>query len=150
MKRGIVGYHKDERDDWVAELDCCHNQHVRHDPPFQNRPWVTTESGRAEKLGLQLDCVLCDRFELPEGLTAYKQTPEFNEETIPAGLQGDHATRRGVWGLIHVLEGSLEYRALDIVRQLDSTEPGVVVPEMPHSVSPMGPVRFYVEFHRRD
>ena len=27
--------------DWVAELECGHTQHVRHDPPWTNRPWVS-------------------------------------------------------------------------------------------------------------
>lgn len=41
MEQPIISYHKDEEDDWVAELGCGHNQHVRHDPPWQLRPWVT-------------------------------------------------------------------------------------------------------------
>jgi len=60
MKRAIVGYHTDERDDWVAELECGHNQHVRHNPPFMNRPWVTTPEGRERFLGVELNCVLCE------------------------------------------------------------------------------------------
>ena len=60
MKQAIVGYHKDEEDDWVAELYCGHNQHVRHRPPFVNRPWVVSESGRESMLGHPLDCVKCD------------------------------------------------------------------------------------------
>ena len=38
VERPITGYHQDELGDWVAELDCGHNQHVRHRPPFQLRP----------------------------------------------------------------------------------------------------------------
>jgi len=60
MKQSIVGYHQDEERHWVAELNCGHNQHVRHDPPWQERPWVTTESGRASMLGALLDCKKCD------------------------------------------------------------------------------------------
>ncbi len=60
MKRRITGFHQDEFDDWVAELECNHNQHVRHQPPFQMRPWVTTESGRQQQLGAQLECRKCD------------------------------------------------------------------------------------------
>ncbi|MDZ7682766.1 MAG: DUF3565 domain-containing protein [Fodinibius sp.] len=63
MKKPIIGYHKDEEDDWVAELACGHNQHVRHDPPWQLRPWVTTEAGREEHLGNRLDCKKCNRNE---------------------------------------------------------------------------------------
>ena len=63
MKQPIVGFHLDEENDWVAELDCGHNQHVRHRPPFVNRPWVTTSSGRDDMLGVSLDCLKCDRNE---------------------------------------------------------------------------------------
>ena len=59
LPRRIVGYHRDERSDWVAELECGHGQHVRHDPPWQVRTWVTTDAGRAEHLGTTLECVLC-------------------------------------------------------------------------------------------
>ena len=50
MKRKITGFHKDEENDWVAELECHHQQHVRHQPPFVNRPWVITLKGRNGKL----------------------------------------------------------------------------------------------------
>lgn len=63
MKQPIIGYHKDEENDWVAELACGHNQHVRHNPPWQLRPWVTTEGGRKEHLGITLNCKKCDRNE---------------------------------------------------------------------------------------
>ena len=39
MDRRIAGFHQDELGDWVAELDCGHTQHVRHNPPWQLRPW---------------------------------------------------------------------------------------------------------------
>lgn len=63
MRQPIVGYHQDDEGHWVAQLACGHNQHVRHDPPWQNRPWVTNDSGRRENLGLLLTCVKCDRSE---------------------------------------------------------------------------------------
>lgn len=63
MNQPITGYHKDEEGDWVAELKCGHNQHVRHDPPWQLRPWVTTAEGRKDHLGDELDCTKCDRNE---------------------------------------------------------------------------------------
>ena len=61
MKQAIVGYHLDEEDHWVAELECGHNQHVRHNPPLVSRPWVATESGRESMLGYRLNCVKCDQ-----------------------------------------------------------------------------------------
>ena len=60
MRRSIVGYHQDEENHWVAELSCGHNQHVRHDPPLISRPWVQSQSGRASRLGYELDCKKCD------------------------------------------------------------------------------------------
>lgn len=60
MERPIVGYHQDEERHWVAELACGHNQHVRHNPPWVTRPWVTTAHGRAEKIGAMLSCKKCD------------------------------------------------------------------------------------------
>jgi hypothetical protein len=60
MKQAIEGYHLDDEGDWVAELHCGHFQHVRHSPPWQNRPWVETESGRRSMLGYQLECKKCD------------------------------------------------------------------------------------------
>jgi Protein of unknown function (DUF3565) len=59
VPRRITGFHQDDIGDWVAELECGHGQHVRHDPPWQQRPWVTTEAGRAEHVGKILLCVLC-------------------------------------------------------------------------------------------
>ncbi len=68
MERKITGFHLDEHNDWVAELDCCHGQHVRHKPPFFNRPWTQTQSGRDAMLGTTLNCVRCDQLEKPQGL----------------------------------------------------------------------------------
>ena len=56
MQQAIVGFHLDEENHWIADLACGHGQHVRHDPPWQNRPWVLTEQGRNEKLGAMLEC----------------------------------------------------------------------------------------------
>jgi hypothetical protein len=60
MLRKITGYHRDEEGHWVAELECGHGQHVRHNPPWTNRPWVVTPEGRDHKLGECLDCTVCD------------------------------------------------------------------------------------------
>lgn len=60
VKKPIEAYHKDEEGHWVARLACGHDQHVRHDPPWQNRPWVMTEAGRQQHLGDLLNCKKCD------------------------------------------------------------------------------------------
>ena len=51
MDRRITGFHQDEHGDWVAELECGHQQHMRHQPPWQLRPWVMTAAGRASFIG---------------------------------------------------------------------------------------------------
>jgi len=60
MKQEIVGYHKDQEEHWVAQLSCGHFQHVRHNPPWTIRLWVTTETGRKSMIGHQLNCIKCD------------------------------------------------------------------------------------------
>ena len=47
--------------DWVADLDRGHTQHINHNPPWQLRPWVVTKEGRSSKPGEPLDCKTCDR-----------------------------------------------------------------------------------------
>lgn len=59
IERRISGFHQDEDSDWVAELECGHTQHVRHDPPWQVREWVMTAEGRQGRIGTMLACVLC-------------------------------------------------------------------------------------------
>lgn len=66
MKQAIVGYHRDEQCHWVAQLACGHNQHVRHDPPWSQREWVTTSAGRHRMLGFHLDCKKCDEQAPPD------------------------------------------------------------------------------------
>ena len=55
----IVDFHLDEFFDWVADPECGHHQHVRHNPPWTNRHWVTTPQGRLEHIGQNLLCMTC-------------------------------------------------------------------------------------------
>ncbi|HVJ00333.1 MAG TPA: DUF1971 domain-containing protein [Sphingomonas sp.] len=92
--------------------------------------------------------------QLPEGLESYRRTADFTETTVPAALLGEHNTKAGSWGLIHVIEGRLRYRVtdprrapLDLILTRD-TRPGIVEPTILHHVEPLGAVRFHVEFWR--
>ncbi len=149
MQRSIVGFHQDDVGDWVAELSCLHGQHVRHRPPFYDRPWVVDESERAARIGADLECPLCDRAEMPEGLTLVRCAGPFTAETMPAPLRSRHRVAQGTWGCLRVLEGSLwfamerhppfEVRVVAGARQ--PIPPGVL-----HSLRLEGPVRFTIEF----
>jgi len=57
--RKITGFHQDDLGDWVADLQCGHTQHVRHNPPWVSHPWVVTPEGRAAHIGRELFCPLC-------------------------------------------------------------------------------------------
>ena len=60
MLQAIVEFRLDDEQHWIADLACGHSQHVRHTPPWQNRPWVMTEQGRKEKLAMKLECKNCE------------------------------------------------------------------------------------------
>ena len=68
MDSAIVGYHLDGEGHWVAELACGHFQHVRHDPPWQNRPWTQTPEGRDTMRGRTLACLKCDTGAPPDSV----------------------------------------------------------------------------------
>jgi len=61
MQQPIITFETDEHDDWVAILQCNHRQHVRHNPPWFNRPWVITVEGRQAHIGYFLSCKHCER-----------------------------------------------------------------------------------------
>ena len=60
MQQAITSFRQDDEGHWVADLACGHGQHVRHRPPFIERPWVLSEAGRRTKIGTLLACRLCD------------------------------------------------------------------------------------------
>ena len=80
---------------------------------------------------------------LPPGLKAYRRTPEFDQDSLPAALRGRHNTKAGVWGVIHVLEGQLRYRILEPAEDviLSPGRAGIVQPQQPHQVEPLGAMR---------
>lgn len=93
---------------------------------------------------------------LPADVRPYRRTDIFTQATAPGGLLKAHTTKEGAWALIHVLEGRLAYRIEDPRRPASETvlspetPPGVVEPTILHHVEPLGIVRFYVEFHRKE
>ena len=60
MQRRIISFIQDDEGHWVADLECGHRQHMRHRPPFESRPWVTTPEGRTSRIGVEVNCKKCD------------------------------------------------------------------------------------------
>jgi tellurite methyltransferase len=150
----ITGFRRDETEPaeaWVATLACGHSQHVRHRPPFQNAEWVTTEQGRTSQLGTRLPCVLCRMPRLPPRAAVYKETPVFDQQSVPGGLLASHTLRAGTWGQIVVIAGKLDYVIEDVPARAFVLAPGVdgaVAPESPHHVRLQIGARFKVRFLR--
>lgn len=108
MIRTIDSFGRDAFGDWVADLSCSHRQHVRHDPPFSERPWVVTAEGRTSRVGAEIECPLCDRSELPDGLGVVRTAGPFDEATLPAGLRRKHLVADRTWGVLRVLDGDID------------------------------------------
>ncbi|HWU95508.1 MAG TPA: DUF1971 domain-containing protein [Sphingomonas sp.] len=83
------------------------------------------------------------------GAAPYRSTPVFDEGSLPAALRGEHSTKAGVWGVIRVLEGKLLLTWSDPPgeRVLEPGAPGLVLPQQPHHVTPLGPMRMQVDFY---
>ena len=149
MLRQITGFHQDEAGGWVAELSCLHGQHIRHSPPFQNRPWVLTDAGREQHTGTDIDCPLCDRAELPSGLEVTRTAGPFDQDTIPAGLRRDHVVGEGRWGWLRVVEGSVGFEMATvppIERRLHAGDSQALPPGVAHNLVVEGPAVVAVDF----
>ena len=79
----------------------------------------------------------------------YRTTALFDEATLPAALRREHRTKAGVWGLVRVTEGSLRLVYCDGAgeRVLGPGTPGLLLPDQPHFVEPLGPMKMQVEFY---
>lgn len=84
-------------------------------------------------------------------ITPYRSTPVFDETSLPGALRRRHNTKAGVWGIIRILEGRVRLVHLDPPSEvvLDPQTPGLVLPEQPHFVEPLGPMRMQVDFYDR-
>jgi tellurite methyltransferase len=150
VQRSIVGFHQDADGDWVAELSCLHNQHVRHRPPFQERPWVLVDEERSARLGMELDCPLCDRAQMPDGLALARTAGPFDADTLPAALRNLHRVAERTWGCLSVLDGVVWFAmevepALNLRLEAGARQP--IPPGVPHRLTPAGPVLLEVEFY---
>ncbi len=79
----------------------------------------------------------------------YRSTPVFDEASLPAALRREHRTKVGVWGVLRVLEGRLKLTYLDPPSETIITPgvPGLILPDQPHFVEPLGAMRMQVDFY---
>ncbi|MBC9030791.1 DUF1971 domain-containing protein [Sphingomonas sp. JC676] len=83
-----------------------------------------------------------------QAILPYRSTSIFDAETLPIALRKEHRTKPGVWGLVRVLEGQLMLSFPDGTEQLlSSSAPGLLLPDQPHWVTPLGAMRMRVEFY---
>lgn len=135
----------------MAELTCLHGQHVRHRPPFQDREWVLSATGRKAHVGAAMDCPLCDRSEIPAGLVTARTLGPFDESTVPAALQRNHRLPPYTWGVVRVTAGSCRIRIETdppTTRQLAPGEQQAIPPEVAHAALLEGEVILVIELLR--
>lgn len=147
----IVAFSQEEAGVWVAQLECGHSRHVRHEPPFKLAAWVTEASERAQRIGTALTCALCRMPPLPACASVYKTSPEFDAASVPAGLRRSHRLKAATWARIEVIEGRVSYTLedeQDLTLVLRPGVPGTVAPERPHHITPQPGARLRIEFLR--
>lgn len=112
--------------------------------------WHEIPTSGAYDVGGSVDCTLCDELAFPLGLSAYKKTSVFTQQTIPKGFRRAHSTKAGVWALIIVVSGQVQYVIDDLDGRclvLDRHVNGVIAPQMMHHLKVIGDVELYVEFY---
>lgn len=149
MKRPIIGYGTDAENDGFAILDCGHCQHIRHRPPFVNRPWATTPEGRQRFLGHPLDCVRCDRLELPNAeMLETDQAASAHAGNVP--VAGWNELESGQWAQVLPEQGELRCQmpTLDVDVRITPTVPGIIPPQTAYRLVPAADARFHIEVYR--
>lgn len=81
----------------------------------------------------------------------YRSTPVFDQDSLPAALRREHRTKADVWGIVRVLEGKLKLTYVEPPSEvvLSPEQPGLLLPDQPHFVEPVGKMRMTVEFYDR-
>ncbi|CAJ1964108.1 unnamed protein product [Cylindrotheca closterium] len=91
--------------------------------------------------------------ELPPEMKKYSQVPSldshFTNDFIPSGLLKDHSTKDGTWGVIRLNKGELQYNIGEESFVLNASNPGIIEPNIKHSVKSLSEdLEFVVEFYR--
>lgn len=110
MEKKIVGFHVDDQGDWVADLECGHGQHVRHNPPWTNRPWVLEQQERERFLGEVLDCLKCNMPMIPVNAVQFDCSEIYDQAMLIAQYSGVKTNDAGIWIKLVISEGELIYQ----------------------------------------
>ena len=89
--------------------------------------------------------------QLPDSVPSYKKTPVFTEDNIPEGMLNTHKTKAGIWGVLHVTEGSLTYCIDEPILEkhaLSQGDTGIIEPEVAHHLEFSHSFQCYVEFYK--
>jgi tellurite resistance-related uncharacterized protein len=108
-----------------------------------------TAEGRAARIGAEIDCPLCDRAELPEGLEVVGTAGPFDQRSMPAALSRAHRVAGGRWGRLRLIKGAADFSMQTdppIARRLVAGQSQPIPPDVPHRVSPLGNVSLAVDF----
>jgi tellurite resistance-related uncharacterized protein len=81
--------------------------------------------------------------------TPYRSTPLFDEATLPPALRNEHSAKRGVGGVIRVIEGKVKLSYVNPANEviITAANPGLILPEQRHFVEPLGPITMQVDFY---
>lgn len=86
----------------------------------------------------------------PSTLVPYRRTPTFDQDSVPDNLLAGHSTRAGVWAMLRVVEGRLDFVDEESGSRLtlEPNRPGFIEPQIEHHIEIDGDVSFYIEFYR--
>jgi hypothetical protein len=76
----VLDLRQDEHGDWLAVLSCGHTQHLRHQPPWQNRAWVLDAQQRQAQLGKPFLCGWCATEHAASEATTERPDQDLNKE----------------------------------------------------------------------
>ena len=146
----MIGFRRDDEGDWVAELSCLALASTSGTiPRSREAAWIEDDEERAGRVGQPLDCPLCDRAELPEGLRPARTTATWDASTVPAALR--RATgwppARGASSRSRPARSASRRTTdppIDVLVTAERAQP--IPPELDHHVDPVEGARFHVTF----
>lgn len=106
-------------------------------------------SPSAIELELESEPQMASDLEPVSGSVPYRSTPVFNEVTLPAAMRHGHRTKACVWAVVRMLEGQAKLCYIDppSTELLSPQTPGLILPEQPHFVEPIGLMRLQIDFY---